>query len=391
MRKSMFFLVTASILILLTGCSGGKDDEYLSAKDWESKYPDIHASYLENAEMEATTYGGSVPIDYLEKYPYLKTLYEGYSFSIEYLRARGHVYALEDVMNTERPKPGASCLTCKTSDFLKLLEEEGVEANALPFADVASAEMETIGCYDCHKNEPGVMYVTREHLNVALEGIDKTFKDKELACAQCHVEYYLSPDTKEVIMPSVNGVKPEEMLAYYDELDYSDWIHPRSGTPMVKVQHPEWETFQGGLHDGFELTCVDCHMPEQSNDAGETYPSHHWTSPLKTVEDSCLRCHGTETPESLIAKVEALQGDIETRMNETAYRIVDLIDALEQAAKDGTDEAILTEARMKHRTAQWYWDFVFVENSEGFHNNSLSKRLLDQSKTLTEEALAMLQ
>lgn len=139
------------------------------------------------------------------------------------------------------------------------------------------------------------------------------------------------------------------------------------------------------------MTCVDCHMPEQSNDAGETYPSHHWTSPLKTVEDSCLRCHGTETPESLIAKVEALQGDIETRMNETAYRIVDLIDALEQAAKDGTDEAILTEARMKHRTAQWYWDFVFVENSEGFHNNSLSKRLLDQSKTLTEEALAMLQ
>ncbi len=53
-------------------------------------------------------------------------------------------------------------------------------------------------------------------------------------------------------------------------------------------------------------------------------------------------------------------------------------------------EADIAEARKLHRAAQWYWDFVFVENSEGFHNNALSHKLLDDARSLTEEALALL-
>lgn len=388
MKRALLPLLLISALLTGTGCTA--KTEYLSAKDWESKHPDIHASYLENKEMEATTYGGSIQVDYLEKYPYLKTLYEGYGFSIEYLRARGHVYALEDVMGTERPKPGASCLSCKTSDFLKHLEENGVKGNAMKFEDVAKAEMETISCYDCHKNEPGTLHVTREHLNVALKGINKEFKPAELACAQCHVEYYLEPENKAVVMPSVNGQTPEAMLTYYDQAKYSDWVHPRSGTPLVKVQHPEWETFQDSLHDKMGLSCTDCHMPDAKKADGSVFPSHHWTSPLKTIEASCLPCHKDDTADSLKQKVETLQGGVETQMNATAERIVILINELDAATKAGKPEATLTQAREKHRQAQWYWDFVFVENSEGFHNNALSKRLLDQAATVTEEALALL-
>lgn len=381
-------LLTGAVLIG-TGCTP-KAEEYLSAKDWETKHPDIHASYLKNAEMKETTYGGSVQVDYLEKYPYLKTLYEGNSFSVEYLRARGHVCALEDILATERAKPGASCLSCKTSDFLKHLEENGVAGNAMKFEDVANAEMETISCYDCHMNEPGTLHVTRAHLTTALEGIAKEFKPEELACAQCHVEYHLKPDTKEVVMPSVSGLNPEAMMAFYDEAKYSDWTHPRSGTDLLKVQHPEWETFQGSVHNSMGLTCVTCHMPDTKNTAGETFPSHHWTSPLKTVETSCLPCHKDDTAASLTARVEGLQGGVEEKMNECGYLLADLIDELEASAKAGADEATLAEARAKHRAAQWYWDFVFVENSEGFHNNALAVSLLDKSRTLTQEALALL-
>jgi nitrite reductase (cytochrome c-552) len=82
---------------------------------------------------------------------------------------------------------------------------------------------------------------------------------------------------------------------------------------------------------------------------------------------------------------------VEDKMNETALLIVDLIETLKNAEADGIPEADVVEARKLHRAAQWYWDFVFVENSEGFHNNALSHELLDESRNLTEEALALLQ
>ena len=158
----------------------------------------------------------------------------------------------------------------------------------------------------------------------------------------------------------------------------------------MKVQHPEWETFQDSIHEKAGLTCVSCHMPKETSADGKTFPSHHWTSPLKTIDTSCLPCHKDYTAETLTARVEGLQGGVEDKMNECGSLLVDLITSLEQAAKDGKAEAILTEARAKHRAAQWYWDFVFVENSEGFHNNALSISLLDQARTLTEEGLALL-
>ena len=385
----LLLLAAITIAILSTACSGSKED-IISASEWEEEHPEIYASYLENSEMEETTYGGSVPIDYLEKYPYLKVLYEGNSFSVEYLRARGHTYALEDIIHTERSKPGASCLSCKTSGFLELVEEHGEEAHAMVFEDVDKSEMETISCYDCHKNEPGVITITREHLNTALEGIDGEFKEGDLVCAQCHVEYHLDPETKEVIMPSVNGLTPAEMMAYYDEADYSDWVHPSSGAELLKVQHPEWETYQGSIHNNMGVTCIACHMPDMEGADGEILPAHQWTSPLKTIEASCLGCHQDYTAESLTKRVEDLQGAVEEKMNETALLIVDLIDALKTAESDGITEDKIVEARQLHREAQWYWDFVFVENSEGFHNNAKSHELLDLSRSLTEEALSIL-
>ena len=258
------------------------------------------------------------------------------------------------------------------------------------FEELDKSKMETISCYDCHRNEPGVITITREHLNTALKGIDGEFKDGDLVCAQCHVEYYLDPETKEVIMPFVNGLTPQEMLAYYDEAGYSDWIHPSSGAELLKVQHPEWETYQGSIHNNMGVSCITCHMPDMEGKDGEMLPAHQLTSPLKTIEASCLACHKDDTAESLTKRVEALQGAVEEKMNENALLIVDLIDALKNAEDNGKSEVQIVEARKLHREAQWYWDFVFVENSEGFHNNAKSNEMLDLSRTLTEKALAVL-
>lgn len=83
-------------------------------------------------------YGGSsaMPQSKLDKQPWLKRLYAGYAFSIDYREARGHAYMLYDQGVTERvtkkPQAGA-CLHCHGSMnvlYRKVgLEAMGEEAN----------------------------------------------------------------------------------------------------------------------------------------------------------------------------------------------------------------------------------------------------------------------
>lgn len=132
MKKKILSLLSAiTFVFLLSSCSN--DSEIKSAQDWKEKYPDVYATYQANADMSETKFGGSVQVDYLEEYPNLKEFYDGYGFSKQYDRARGHTYALEDILNTKRPKAGASCLSCKSADFIVALEKGGVDVNAMDF------------------------------------------------------------------------------------------------------------------------------------------------------------------------------------------------------------------------------------------------------------------
>ncbi len=390
-KKILIVLVLFAIVLASTGC-GKSQEAILRVDDWEDKYPHIIATYEKNAEMVSTSYGGSVPIDYLEKYPELKVFYDGYGFSKEYLRARGHVYALEDVINTARPKPGASCFTCKSPDFIVKLEKEGIGVNALSFEELAQTEMSTISCYDCHRNTPGKVDITRGHLTKGIELLDKEYKPGDLACAQCHVEYYLETDTKEVILPWHNGLGTDGMLAYYDDIGFYDWVHPTTGTELLKAQHPEFETFQGSIHNMGGLTCIDCHMPYVGKDGGEEFRSHHWTSPLKSMEDAtCFKCHVGETPDSMIGKVESVQEEITRKTEEVSEVLLELINELTKAVENNThSEDVLNRVRDYHRRAQFKWDFVFVENSEGFHNSDLARKNLDEALSLAKEGLELL-
>lgn len=391
--KMKTILILGLALVLLTGCGGGAadDDEIITAEQWKDDYPHIYEAYMRNNEMVATTFGGSVPIDYLEKYPELKVLYDGFGFSIEYLRARGHTYALEDVIHTARPKAAASCFACKSPEYLKLIEDKGMEGHSMSFEEATEYMVNTISCYDCHGNTPGVINIQRGHFLTGIDHLEKEYKANDMVCGQCHVEYYQDPETKEVILPWHNGLGTDDMIAYYDGIGFSDWIHPTAGSPLLKVQHPEFETYQGSIHSSFGLTCTDCHMPETQRDDGETFKYHHWTSPLKTVEASCLGCHTQETPESLISWVEEIQGNVEEKMNESSAVLLELIELLTAETNSQTvSDQVLEEARNYHRQAQFKWDFIFVENSEGYHNNQLALRTLDEATQLAQAGIELL-
>lgn len=395
MKRCLLFPLLLAMLLVITACSSPtitqeEPQGIVSASEWAELYPNQYDTYLLNAEMVKTTYGGSEPYDYLAKYPDLLTLYDGIGFSKDYLRARGHVYSLEDVIHTARPKPGASCLSCKTPDYLDMLNEYGKEFYAMDFDEMASASINPISCYDCHQNTPGEPIITRDHLKVALEKVEMDFKVGDLACAQCHVEYYLHPETKEVILPWDNGITIAGMEKTFDDMGYYDWLHPTTGTPLLKVQHPEFETYQGSLHSKMGLSCIDCHMPTMKNDDGDLFNSHHWTSPLKTIEQSCLGCH-TETADQLVGRVEDIQWEIDFKTTVVGNLITELIGELTDAIESGQySDELLDLVRDYHRKAQWRWDFVFVENSTGFHNTKFARETLDEAKMYAEKGLELL-
>ena len=333
--------------------------------------------------------------DYLEQDPYLVNIYEGYGFAKDYGSARGHYYTLTDVEKTQRPHPKANCLTCKTPDMHKMIEEQGVSVYSMPFDDVMAQMTQPISCYTCHGADDGnggKMVVTHQYVNEALGENVSGIKAASLSCGQCHIEYYFTPEASETMMPyhSVAEMTPEAILAYYDGLGFFDWEQPGTGTRMLKAQHPELETWSYGKHAAM-LSCADCHMPLEKTESGVQYHDHHLVSPLKseTLLAKCATCHGSA--ESTIALVQDIQTKVTARETEVGNKLSSLKDELTAAVSTGRMSADELDAvRKLHREAQWFFDFCYVENSEGAHNSELAYRCLDTAEAKINEARGML-
>lgn len=154
---------------------------------------------------------------------------------------------------------------------------------------------------------------------------------------------------------------------------------------MLKAQHPDYETWQDSVHADAGVTCVDCHMPYMREN-GRKYTSHWMTSPLKTVEASCQKCH-TESAETLTARVKTIH-DNTFRIQRIAGQTVAKAHLTVQAAMaaGATDEQ-LAVAREQLREAQWYWDWVAAENGMGFHNPDKILRTLGLAVDKAHQAI----
>ena len=362
-------------------------DGTINAKDWQETYPYIVATMWENAENEYT-------VDYLEEDPYLVNIYEGYGFAKDYGSARGHEYCLEDVAATERPHAMANCLTCKTPNFTKLVNDQGVGVYSMDFNEVYAQMEENVSYYNCHGNNPGnggAIEITHSYVHKALGDSMSEINPATLSCGQCHIEYYFQPDTKETSMPyhDVESMSPEAILDYYNSIDFADWTQESTGAKMLKAQHPEMETFLQGKHAALR-NCADCHMAIEMADDGTVYHSHKWVSPLEneTLLSTCAQCHGDT---DMVEFVHRLQDQITARETEVGNQLSEFKDALAEAVLAGEkSEEELNELRQMYREAQWYFDYCYVENSEGAHNSDLARRCLDTSETMIKEAMAKL-
>ncbi|MGX8699603.1 MAG: ammonia-forming cytochrome c nitrite reductase subunit c552, partial [bacterium] len=303
-------------------------------------------------------------------------------------------YCLEDVNKTLRPHGDAKCLTCKTPNFAKLVNDEGLAVYTMSFEEVYARMEESTSCYSCHGNDAGnggALVVTHSYVNKALGANAASIDPATLSCGQCHIEYYFTPADQETMMPyaSVAAMTPEAIYAYYESIDFADWTQASTGTRLLKAQHPEMETFLAGKHAAL-LNCADCHMPMEMAEDGTVYHSHKLVSPLEneTLLETCAQCHGDT---DMVRLVHNIQDAVTARETEVGNALSAYKDALAAAVEAGTKtEEELAALRAIHREAQWFFDFCYVENAEGAHNSELAYRCLDTAEGLIHEGMALL-
>ena len=356
---------------------------------WGKNFPKEYQSYLQTLDTNFASYqGGSRMIDLLEEDPKLVILWAGYGFSKDYNQGRGHYYAIDDIQNSLRtgspagkddgPMP-ATCWTCKSPDVPRLMNEKGIdEFYSGKWASKGSEVVNNIGCADCHNSTDMSLQISRPALVEAFDAMGEDISQathnemRSLVCAQCHAEYYFKKDIpgKEgipyLVFPWKNGTGVDEMEEYYDEIAFSDWTHSLSKAPMLKAQHPGYETYLTGVHADRGVSCADCHMPYKS-EGGQKFTDHHIQSPLNNVANSCQVCHRQET-NKLIENVYSRQKkSAQTRLELERSLVMAHLEA-KKAWDLGASEAQMKDILQDIRHAQWRWDYGAASHGGSFHS-----------------------
>ncbi|NRD23269.1 ammonia-forming cytochrome c nitrite reductase [Winogradskyella litoriviva] len=374
---------------------------------WGENFPLEYQSSLQTLDTTFASYqGGSAMRDVLEEDPRLVILFAGYGFSKDYNQGRGHAYAIEDIHNTLRtgaptgkddgPMP-ATCWTCKSPDVPRLMNEIGVaEFYSGKWAGKVSEIVNPIGCADCHDPKSMKLRITRPALVEAFDAMGEDINQathnemRSLVCAQCHVEYYFDKKKpgKEGVpyltFPWKDGMTVEDMENYYDEMEFSDWTHKISKTPMLKAQHPGYETFKTGVHADRGVSCADCHMPYKS-EGGQKFTDHHIQSPLNNTSNACQVCHREES-DKLIQNVYERQ----RKATENRIKLETLLVSAHLEAKKCWDLGA-TEEQMKPiltdiRHAQWRWDYSAASHGASFHSPVEIGRVIGSGLVIAQEA-----
>jgi nitrite reductase (cytochrome c-552) len=380
--------------------------------------------------MERTKHGGSETFQKLDADPRWRIIFAGYAFSVDYRKYRGHAYMLNDQDQTLRVKPPfkqpGSCLQCHSA-IIPTYIAEGLKAGApagpehreeqiqkgfeavcaMSYADARKLVAHPVACIDCHEaatmnlrvSRPGFLNGIRDlarsdYPTPHLPSIERWRKDgrpgvydpntmatrqemRSLVCGQCHVEYYFKGPGKLLTYPWAQGLRVEQIEAYYDEAKFADWKHEETGAAVLKAQHPEFETWSQGIHARAGVACADCHMPYVREGAIKV-SSHHVRSPLLNIAQSCQTCHRVPEAE-LKSRVEDIQDRHQALLVRAEDAVVDLISAIKDASAKGASDETLAAPRALQRKAQWRLDFVAAENSTGFHAPQESARTLGEA------------
>lgn len=398
---------------------------------WGINWPKQYDLYQRTAISTRTRFGGhggseALPEEKIDRDPWLKRMFLGYAFSIDYRDRRGHAYMLTDQEQTQRqtkPQTG-SCLHCHAA-IMPLYRELG-DGDAMKGFETSyqysykdlnaklheSGHAHPVSCVDCHMPETMTLRVTRPGF---INGIRRLAESDEpvpylpsveqwrqgnrekpydpngdasrtemrsFVCGQCHVEYYCASKMP-LTFPWGEGLKVENVEAFWDQTTFEDgnrfydYRHAESGAEILKAQHPEFELWSQGIHARSQVSCADCHMPYIRD--GATKISDHWVrSPLLNINRACQTCHRFSEDE-IKARVDAIQSRNYDLLQRAGAALMDQLDAIKVAKAGGATEADLKETLDLQRKAQWRLDFIAAENSMGFHAPQEAARILGEA------------
>ena len=398
---------------------------------WGKNWPAQYDAYQRTLLPTKTRFGGhagseALPEEKIARDPWLKRMFLGYAFSIDYRDRRGHAHMLSDQEATKRlskPQSG-SCLHCHAS-IMPLYRELGNGDAQRGFEQTfkfsyqeldaklhASGHAHPVSCVDCHDPKSMGLRVTRPGFIRGIQAlaasaapvpalasiaqwregkraqpydpnVDGTRNEmRSFVCGQCHVEYYCSTKMP-LTFPWGKGLRAEDIEAFWDETRFPngdafvDYAHAESGAPILKAQHPEFELWNQGIHARSGVSCADCHMPYMRE--GATKVSDHWVrSPLLNVNRACQNCHRA-SEEEMKARVDVIQQRSHDLLQRGGAAVVALLDAFVSAKATGVGADRLEQAQRLQRKAQWRLDFIAAENSMGFHAPQEAARVLAEA------------
>jgi nitrite reductase (cytochrome c-552) len=407
----------------------GEDDT--DPVKWGKNWPAELDSYRRTAITTRTRFGGhggneALPAEKIERDPWLKRMFLGYAFSIDYRDRRGHAYMLADQEATQRltkPQSG-SCLHCHASimplyrklgngDVFKGMDETAKHT----YQEVRQMLQDTgnnhpVSCVDCHEPKTMALRVTRPGFIRGIQALagsdapvpalasitqwragsrDRPYDPnvdasrnemRSFVCGQCHVEYYCSTKLP-LTFPWGKGLRVEQIEAFWDTTKFPDgstfydYQHEETGAHVLKAQHPEFELWNQGVHARSGVSCADCHMPYMRE--GATKVSDHWVrSPLLNVNRACQTCHRFSEAE-LLGRVDAIQQRNYDLLQRGGTALVGLFDAVAAAKARGATPEQLGAALALQRRSQWRLDFIAAENSMGFHAPQEAARILGEA------------
>jgi nitrite reductase (cytochrome c-552) len=413
----------------------GEDDT--DPAKWGINWPRQYDSYRLTALATRTRFGGhggseALPEAKIERDPWLKRMFEGYAFSIDYRDRRGHAYMLDDQEMTKRltkPQSG-SCLHCHASimPVYRKLGDGDAQAgfkktHEMSYQDL-NKEVHDMGhdhpvsCVDCHDPETMALRVTRPGFINAMQvlatseatlphlpsverwrktdrtkpydpnGLASRTEMRSFVCGQCHVEYYCSSKLP-LEFPWSKGLRAEQIEEHWNERKFPDgerfydYKHAETGAEILKAQHPEFELWSQGIHARSGVSCADCHMPYQRD--GATKVSDHWVrSPLLNINRACQTCHHF-SEEEIKSRVDVIQDRNFQLLQRAGKALMDQLDAIADAKKRGVTEAQLKPALEFQRQAQWRLDFIAAENSMGFHAPQEAAKVLAEATDLARQ------
>jgi nitrite reductase (cytochrome c-552) len=261
--------------------------------------------------------------------------------------------------------------------------------NQMSYMEARKLVQHPVACIDCHDPKTMALRVTRPGV---LEGI-KTLKASQgvkdydpnrdatraemrsFVCGQCHVEYYFKGPEKRLTYPWHNGLKVDDIYAYYQKVGHKDWTHALTGAEVLKASTPSSRcgtraSMPAPAWPARIATCPKAGGRHEDQRAPRAVP-------LLSVNRSCQTCHRWPE-EELKARAEAIQ-ERTTNCATKPWKRHGPHPRPGEAVARKTPDQKLARAREYQRKGQFYLDFIEAENSMGFHAPQEAARILAEA------------